>query len=239
MLINLLLIQAITFIGIFFLLRYLFSRHLNTALERLNNLHEENLVKEQQLTEELKKAKEEGEAEVNRGKEEARVIIEEARKEAIKLRQVLEEQAKVRVDKIVADGNIEVERLKEKSLKDAQAKSVEMAMEVVELVLSQQNKENLQHQLIDEVIEEIGKLPKEQFTTFTETVKVKSSHPLLESEKQSLIKVLNDKTNTSLNIQEEVDSGLIGGLILDIGGLVIDGTLKNKLHRSVSFLKKK
>ncbi|MFH1191538.1 MAG: F0F1 ATP synthase subunit delta [Candidatus Omnitrophota bacterium] len=239
MLLNLLIIQSVTFIGIFFLLRFLFSRHLNAALARLNSLHEENLVKEQQLTEELKRAKEEGDAEIKRAKDEAGLIIEEARKEAVRLGINLEEQAKIQANKIIADGNIEAGRLKEKCIKETESHSLDLAMKLVEQLLSEKDKENLQQEFISGIISEIAKLPKDQFSMVSDRVKVSSSQLLRKDQKENLWQVLTEKTGREMIFEETLNPDLIGGLIVEIGGLVIDGTLKNKLQRILPYFRKK
>jgi len=239
MLLSLLIIQTITFIGIFFLLRFLFSRHLNAALARLNTLHEENLVKEQQLVEELKRAKEEGDAQIKRAKDEASLIIEEARNEGLRLRANLEDQAKIQVTKIIADGQIDAERLKEKCMKEAEAHSLDLAMKLVESLLSEKDKEKLQQEFISEIISEIAKLSKDQFSIASDRVKVSSSYLLSKDQKENLQLVLKEKTGTEMIFEETLKKDLIGGLIVEIGGLVIDGTLKNKLQRILPYFRKK
>ncbi len=239
MLLNLLIIQAITFVGIFFLLRFLFSRHLNAALARLNILHEENLVKEQQLTEELNRAKAEGDAEIKRARDEAGLIIEEARNESVRLRMNLEDAAKTQVAKIIADGNIEAQRANEKHLKEAEAHSLDLAMKLVEQLLSEKDKASLQQEFISEIISEIAKLPKDQFTIVSDKVKISSSHLLGKDQKENLQQVLKEKTGREMIFEEVLKKDLIGGLVVEIGGLVIDGSLKNKLQRILPFFRKK
>lgn len=239
MLAIIIIIQAITFVGFYFLLRFLFARQENEALARLNILHEENLVKEQQLTDELERAKKEGDAEIKRAKNEASQIIEEARNEAVRLRLNMEEQAKVKVNKIIADGQLESQREKEKYLKESQAHSLELAHKLVEALLSEKERTVLQHDFISATITEISKLPKEQFPAQVDKIKVVSAIALNKEQKDSLQKIINEKTGRTMTIEEAIKADLIGGLIVEIDGLVIDGTLKNKLQRILPTLKKK
>jgi len=237
MLVQLLIIQVITFIGIILLMRFLFARHLKTALDRLNTLHEENLAKEEELNEELKRAKEESQAEIERGKQEAELIIEEAKKEATRQRLALEEESKAQAGKIVEQGKLDAEKLKEKMSKDIQGQSVELASRMISQLLIEADKIALQYQFANEIIEEISRLPKEQFNTKSKDIKITSSFPLLERQRVDLKKVLAEKLGSEPEVKEEIDPKLIGGLILEIGGMVIDGTLKNKLQRIIPYLK--
>jgi len=237
MLVQLLAIQIVTFIAIIFLLRFLFSRHLKVALDRLNTLHEENLAKEEELNEELKRAKEESQAEIEKGKEEAEVIIEDSKKEATRIRLTLEEEAKAQAAKIVAMGKVDAEKMKESVSKDIQGQSVELASRMISELLIEADKVALQYQFANEIIAEIARLPKEQFNVQAKDIKVTSSYPLLDRQRDELQKVLGEKLEGAFKIKEQIDPKLIGGLILDIGGMVIDGTLKNKLQRIIPYLK--
>ena len=237
MLIQLLTIQIVTFIGLIFLLRFLFARHLKTALSRLNTLHEENLAKEEELNEELKRAKEESQAQIEKGKEEAGLIVEEAKKDALQARSAIEEEAKGQAERIVAAGKIELEKLKEKMFKDIQVQSVELASRMISELLIEADKLALQSQFTNEIIEEIARLPQEQFSVKSKDIKVTSSFPLLDRQRDELKKALAQKLGNAPEIKEQIDSKLIGGLIVEIGGMVIDGTLKNKLQRIIPYLK--
>lgn len=234
MLIQLLIIQVVTFIGIVFLLRFLFSRHLKSALTRLNTLHEENLAKEEELNEELRRAKEEGQAQIEQGRIEAEQIIAQANKEALRIRLKMEEQAKEQAEKIITDGCVEVEKLKVSVIKDVQAQSIELASALIAQLLTETDKIALQYEFANGIIEEISRLPKEQFNAQSnQAAKVTSSFILLDRQRDEIKRLLAAKTGKEIVLNEEIDANLIGGLILELGGMVIDGTLKNKLQRII------
>src|SRR3989338_3358014 len=101
MLIQLLIINVLIFAGLILFLRFIFSRGLNTAVTKLNQLQEENSARESQLNEELRRAREESDAQIKRGKEEAEAVIEEAKKEGMALRLKIEEEARSQAEKII------------------------------------------------------------------------------------------------------------------------------------------
>ncbi len=237
MLIQLLILQFITFIGIIFLLRFLFARNLKSALERLNILHEENLAKEEELKEELRRAKEESQVQIQQGKDEAELIVEEAGKEAQRIRMNMEGQAKQQAEKIISDGRLEVEKLKVSVIKDIQAQSVELASRMIAELLTETDKIALQYEFANGIIAEISRLPKEQFNVQGNQVKVVSSFLLLDRQRDAIKRVLAEKIGKEIELNEQIDPQLIGGLTVELGGLVIDGTLKNKLQRIIPHLK--
>jgi F-type H+-transporting ATPase subunit delta len=238
MFVQLLIIQFFTFIGIIFLLRFLFSKHLKSALARLNTLHEENLAKEEELNEELKRAKEESQAQIKLGKKEAELIVEEAQKEAQLMRRNMEEQAKLQAQEIVANGHLEAEKFKLTLVKGVQAQSVELAARMISELLTETDKIALQYEFANGVIAEISQLPKEQFNLQgNPVVKVTSSFKLLDRQRNEIKRLLAEKIGKAVELDEQIDGNLIGGLTLEMSGMVIDGTLKNKLQRIISSLK--
>lgn len=237
MLIQLLILQFVTFIGIIFLLRFLFSRHLKSALDRLNTLHEENLTKEEELNEELRRAKEESRAQIQQGKLEAEQIIEEAGKEAQRTHMDMEEQAKLQAEKIIVNGRLDAEKFKTSLIKDIQAQSIELASKMIAELLTETDKIALQYEFVNGIIQEISLLPKEQFNMQGNQVKVISSFPLLDRQRDEIKRVLAQKTGKEIELNQQLDPCLIGGLIVDLNGMIIDGTLKNKLQRIISQLK--
>lgn len=66
-------------------------------------------------------------------------------------------------------------------------------------------------------------------------INVTSAFALTENEKKSLLKNLKDVLKRDIVISEKVDSKIVAGIIISIGDLVLDGSLKNKIQeKSVS-----
>ncbi len=238
MLVQLIIIQIFTFGLLIFLLKSLFVRNLNTASTRLNSLLEENMIKETQLTEELKRAKEERDAEIKRGKQEAVAIIEEAKNDSIKLRLKLEEEAKDQIVKMMLLAKEDAGKLKEKIIKETHELSLSIAVEMIEKTFTDENKEDLQDKFISDTIKEFAAVPQDRFPAGAGSIKVVSSFPLKENQRENLKNILLEKLGADMILDEAVNRELISGLLLEMNGLVIDGSLKNRLRQVIPFLKK-
>jgi len=65
---------------------------------------------------------------------------------------------------------------------------------------------------------------------------VVSSEPLSEEQLELLTKSLEKKLDRKVTLTNEVDSELVGGIVVKAGELVIDGSLKSSIHRLATSL---
>lgn len=234
---QLVLIQVVTFIGLIVALRMLFARQLNAALQRLQALQEETLLKEAQLKEELERAKQERIAEAEKGREEGRRLVEAAKQEAQTLCATMEEQSRQEAQKILTRGQEEVAKTRAELLGEIEADAIRLSTEVLRYTFSQHAKEDFQHHLIAELIEDVSRLGREQFSVKAETVSVTSSFPLTAQERHRLGQALSEKLGGPVTLNEHIDPELLTGLVIQIGALIIDGSLKNKLRKVLPLLR--
>ena len=62
------------------------------------------------------------------------------------------------------------------------------------------------------------------------TAKVTSAVPLSEKEEKALIEKLEKMTGNTVLLDVEVNDSILGGMIVEIDGKVIDGSLQNRLN---------
>ncbi len=239
MVIQLVLFQIITFAVIIAVLHLFFGTQLKIALRRLQVLHQESLEKEEVLNKEIERARVQAQSEIARSKEEARYIIEEAKKKAEKVSLECCDKAQEEAKKIFAESMDNAKKRETEILAGVEQKAAGMAMDLIKYAFSSQDQRVLHAQMIDELIEEFKRLDQEKFSVHAETVVVSTAISLSEKERKDLKAAIEQKLPGTVTIEEEVDEAMIAGLVLRVGGLVVDGSLKSKFNRITRVLRAK
>ena len=237
MLLQLLIIQIVTFILLLIVLRLLFHRYLSSGLSRLNKLYQEKLAREEELKNELEIARKEKDEELASARKEAERIIKEVKVKAEKIHADAEASARVENEKIIEKCKIDLKKLENELIGKYQNKALDFSLNLIKFIFRQQGKEELQHRLLSEVISEINQIAAEKFTVKEKEVKVLSALALNEEEKRQLKSILLDKIGMEVQLQDTIDPEIIAGLILQVGALTIDGSLRNKLEKAIPYLK--
>ncbi len=63
------------------------------------------------------------------------------------------------------------------------------------------------------------------------TAEVTSAAPLTDAQHAALVEAIKSKVGGTVQVEVEIDRGLIGGLIVKIGSRMIDNSLRSKLQR--------
>jgi len=230
-------IQIVTFILIVLFLRQLLHAHIGRALRRLQKLNQENLEKRKALKEELEMAKKEIEGEIESGKREAESIKEQAGNEAEKNRQDVLAKVKKEAKRLISEAIRDAQRKKVELTLEMQRKAVHLATDMVKYIFTAQGRENLHIQLIDEVIDGIEDMEKEKLKIDGNQAEVIHAFSLPGEQKKRLKKVLDFKLNKEIVLVEKKDEEVIAGLIIKLKGVVIDGSIKNKLKKVLLVMK--
>ena len=224
---------VLIFAVLLYFLQYILTRNINKATGHLQSLSKDYVLKEEEanrilqnaqkeakgiLAKETQAAKEIKENLLKETAEEQKKIIQEANQKGLEIA----EKAKRNADFILSELDQRIdERAKEK------------VNALIQQVIPKEFLQNIHQQWMNE--SEQGdfnlkylKLPEE-----IKEVKVISAFPLTDQQQSNLKKRLKAKIDADAMIKIEIDSTLIVGFIIMIGGVVMDASLKYKIQKAM------
>lgn len=195
------------------------------------------------------------EAEVRKKEESIRLEIEEHEKAFAKQKieaeqdvqkhkgQTEKELTRMR-DQMLTDAKTEAERLLEQARKKEQKlrqqieaemeqKAVGYGGEVFKLVFGDRVDAALNKQFIEELLDALNEVDGDSIQIDASEGEVTTSQAMEADQKRRLEELLGSKFNDRIQLNERIDPDLLSGLVLKLGSLEIDGSLRNRFDEAV------
>ena len=127
-------------------------------------------------------------------------------------------------------------KMLQESEKEQQSRASLLSRAAIRNVLSHGMKRAIHDQLMEDLLEEFERLDIGHVSESTREAKVVLSQPLSVDDRKRIEKILEKKIGRKIAIRETVREEMIGGMILSLDSLVMDGSLESKLEDALQHL---
>jgi hypothetical protein len=187
--------------------------------------------KEKEINRQLEEVKQKSRELMLKAQEEAEVLKAQIIKETEEEKEKILHQARIQGEEMVQQAEKSrqalILELEERIAKEA----VHKATESIQNILPEQFKKDVHTHWVEEQIEKgFGHLERLHIRQDIHEIKITSAFDLSEEQRKVLSKKLKEILGRDIALKEEVDPKVVAGLIITIGSLVLDGSLKNKIQ---------
>ncbi len=223
----------IFFIGLIFVFRYLLTQNISSATAHLDNLTKDYAKKQEKVKQELKEAEETRRKTIHSARQEAeeikRNILNDARQEKEKIMAQAVGESKEIINRAERTRKQLIEEEQEKIAAAASGKAVELFRNI----LPSEIRKNLHNYWVQELVKKgLKKLENLNIPEEEKKVEVVSAFPLEASQKKEITATFEDKLGKKIQLVEKIDSAIIAGVVISVGSLVFDGSLKDKVDEN-------
>ena len=231
MLLQLIIIQITTFLLIVFVLRKLLYTETAKEVKRLKILRDENTRKQGELQQKIDASEKAYGEKIAAAEEEIRGLRRKAEDEVSQEKKKIIGKAKNESEDILKAAFNAKEKIREEAFFHMEKKAPLLASKIFKEILSSEVKKAIHKELVKRVIEEIKQIEKSKFKVKTKMGEIISAYSLEKNEKSQLVSLIFEKIGHKVEFNEKEDKGLTAGVVINLGTLVIDGSLENRLKQ--------
>ncbi|MBN1687896.1 MAG: F0F1 ATP synthase subunit delta [Candidatus Omnitrophica bacterium] len=231
-------IQAVIFIVLIFVLRHFMQGHVTGAVGHLRKLNDELMKQQSELRQKISAAEKEYQSKMAVIQREVSTVQAEARQEAVKLVEEAKSRAMQERENLINDALATKEKMRQEIMAEMENVAITHSKELMGEFFSGELRRLVHECLVRDLVMSLREIKWEQYQIDTNVAEIKVAIILNEDLRMEIQTVLKEKTKKDFSFKEEVDTGLIGGLVLKCGTLVIDGSLTHRLNEAAARLKK-
>lgn len=231
LIVSLILFQLFIFGGLIFLLRRVLTKNVTDATKHLEELNQDYSEKEKKLNQQLEEAKEKSQNIIREAQQEAEKLRAQSIKDMESQRDLILNQARTQSDTIIQQADKSRQALIAELDAKIEKEAINKACELMQVTLPEKFRQEVHLYWVKELLGEgFGQLKNLQFPDDIDEIKVTSAFPLTDEQRNNLSKKIKDALGYDAQLKEETESRVVAGLIISIGSLVLDGSLKNKIE---------
>lgn len=238
MLIQFVIIQVIVFAIAIVLLKRILTSDAKTAENRLNQVYEELVEKQRQLTKKI----EEAEKDYQDKKEEANNIVKKMKKDAQTELQAKEDsvikEAKAQADEMIQKARASADELKHRIEKEVGTKMLDFVSTLMDIAVSPDLAKVMHVQMIQEFIKKGDQLDFSNVSADINVMSIRTAMPLKEEEQAGLLDLVKNKLGREITCEVKEDKSVLAGVILEFGTLLLDGSFSSAIHDAAAQRKK-
>lgn len=228
---SLIICQALIFAGLIFVFRRIMTQNVVSATRHIEELNQDYTKKEQQINSRLEQIKQESQDILSKAQEEAQKLKTDILKEAEAEKEKIISQSRQQGTEIIqqADRSRQalITELEERISKEA----IDKACELIQSSLPEQLKHNVHMHWVEELTkDDFKQLERLRIPKDARQVKITSPFPLNEQQRKALLKKLKGTIGRDVTLKEEINPKVVAGIIINIGDLLLDGSLRSKIR---------
>lgn len=233
LLVSLVVFLLLIFIGLIALLRGIISKNVALATGHLEGLSEVYGKKEKEIERQLQEAKQKAQEILSKAEEEARQKNAQLIKEAEDEKSKILNAAQGKVDEMMQQAGRSSKTLLSEINKKIEEKARAQAVELLQNSLPEQFRREIHRCWVEDLIAgDLEWLEHLHVEDKVQEAKVTSAFSLTQSQRDALEAKIKEKLGYPINLKEELDASIISGLVVHIGNLVFDGSLRSKIQKA-------
>lgn len=233
--IQLFIVQVFIFVGMAFLLRSLLSKNITGASAHLQQLSQDYTKKEQQAKKRLEEAEQYYQKTCAKAQQDASQLKAQFEKEIQEGKEKILEQARQESERIIERAGKTRDLLMSELDHKIDARAVERAGDLIQDVLPNHLHKEMHSHWFEELVvsgfEELSTLHVSEDISDAEVV---SAFHLSPKQQELLCKRLKEKLGRDIKLKEKIDPQIVAGVVVSLGSLVLDGSLKYKIKEAAS-----
>lgn len=230
LMVSFIIFQIALFAGLIFMLRKILTQNITLATRHIDELNQDYTKKDEDISRREEEAKRKAEE-----------IMRQAQEESEKTKTGLISEGQAEKEQILKQARAKGEEMVQQAEKSCQAilseveariakEAMHKAVGLIHDVLPDKFKLSVHNEWVDGLIASgFNHLHNISIPDNVSEILTVTAFSLTDTQRHGLLQKLSSVLNRTVTLKEEVEPKLVAGLIITIGSLVFDGTLKNKI----------
>lgn len=228
-----LVMHVVALVGVLVLIKLIVGGYASRTIKRVRLVEDEVRNKESDIKRQIEQHDRELAAKKNELENELQTQRESGRREAARLKEQAIADAKAEREKILEQARKTEEKMRQQLQRQMEERAVQHGGRIFDLVFSDLMCASLNRQFISELLDALSEIDEGSLTLESHAAEVVASHPMDDDQKERLLQILTEKFGDKVTLNESADESILGGIVLKLGSLEIDGSLRNRYREAV------